>query len=272
MPSRFCRTGSGSVGRSKPRKDPGEGRATHVSRCWPMTASAPSKSDWRWRYSACLIWDRTGIGSLYAPSGRVSRSPPTTASRSSQTSGWTHWLVRTRSSCRDRATSWRRLRTHCSKRCGMRTGAARGGLDLRGRLHPCCCRPARWPARHTHWAHTEKLSRRYPRVQVDADVLYVDNGDIMTSAGRAAGLDLCLHIVRSDHGAEIANQVARRLVIAPHREGGQAQYIRQPVPQIESDALATRICLGAAPSRSRPDDLEPCHQSADEPAHLYPPF
>jgi len=91
----------------------------------------------------------------------------------------------------------------------------------------------------THWALTEKLSRLYPRVQVDADVLYVDNGDIMSSAGRAAGLDLCLHIVRSDHGAEIANQVARRLVIAPHREGGQAQYIRQPVPKIESDALAT---------------------------------
>jgi proline iminopeptidase len=89
-----------------------------------------------------------------------------------------------------------------------------------------------------HWAHTETLSRRYPRVQVDANVLYVDDGDIMTSAGRAAGLDLCLHIVRSDHGTEIANHVARRLVFAPHREGGQAQYIRQPVPRIEGDALA----------------------------------
>ncbi len=90
----------------------------------------------------------------------------------------------------------------------------------------------------THWAHTDALSRRYPRVQVDANVLYVDDGDIMTAAGRAAGLDLCLHIVRSDHGTEIANQVARRLVIAPHREGGQAQYIRQPVPPVEGDALA----------------------------------
>ena len=90
----------------------------------------------------------------------------------------------------------------------------------------------------THWAHTEALARRYPRVQVDSDVLYVDDGDIMTSAGRAAGLDLCLHIVRSDHGTEIANHVARRLVIAPHREGGQAQYIRQPVPPVEGDTLA----------------------------------
>ena len=90
-----------------------------------------------------------------------------------------------------------------------------------------------------HWAHTETLARRYPRVQVDADVLYVDDGDIMSSAGRAAGLDLCLHIVRHDHGTEIANQVARRLVIAPHREGGQAQYIPQPVPRSEGDALAS---------------------------------
>ena len=90
-----------------------------------------------------------------------------------------------------------------------------------------------------HWAHTEALSRRYPRVQVDANVLYVDDGDIMSSAGRAAGLDLCLHIVRRDHGTEIANRVARRLVIAPHREGGQAQYIPQPVPKTEGNALAS---------------------------------
>ena len=91
----------------------------------------------------------------------------------------------------------------------------------------------------THWAHTDALSRRYPGVQVDANVLYVDDGNIMSSAGRAAGLDLCLHIVRRDHGAEIANHVARRLVIAPHREGGQAQYIPQPVPRAEGDALAS---------------------------------
>ena len=90
-----------------------------------------------------------------------------------------------------------------------------------------------------HWAHTETLSRRYPRVQVDANVLYVDDGNIMSSAGRAAGLDLCLHIVRRDHGTEVANRVAQRLVIAPHREGGQAQYIPKPVPKIEGDALAS---------------------------------
>jgi AraC family transcriptional regulator, transcriptional activator FtrA len=90
-----------------------------------------------------------------------------------------------------------------------------------------------------HWAHTEALARRYPRVQVDANVLYVEDGNIMSSAGRAAGLDLCLHIVRRDHGAEIANRVARRLVIAPHRDGGQAQFIPQPVRKAEGDALTS---------------------------------
>jgi AraC family transcriptional regulator, transcriptional activator FtrA len=88
-----------------------------------------------------------------------------------------------------------------------------------------------------HWAHTDILARRYPRARIDAGVLYVDDGDILTSAGRAAGLDLCLHIVRRDFGAEIANRVARRLVIAPHREGGQAQFIARPVA-VEGDRLA----------------------------------
>lgn len=90
-----------------------------------------------------------------------------------------------------------------------------------------------------HWAQAELLSSRYPTVNVDRDVLYVDDGDIMSSAGRAAGLDLCLHIVRRDYGAEIANRVAQRLVVPPHREGGQAQYIPQPVRKAEGDALAS---------------------------------
>jgi AraC family transcriptional regulator, transcriptional activator FtrA len=88
-----------------------------------------------------------------------------------------------------------------------------------------------------HWAQTDLLARKYPGARIDAGVLYVDDGDILTSAGRAAGLDLCLHIVRRDFGAEIANQVARRLVIAPHREGGQAQFIARPVA-VEGDRLA----------------------------------
>ena len=81
----------------------------------------------------------------------------------------------------------------------------------------------------THWRYTEALARRYPRVHVDPDVLYVDEGPVLTSAGSAAGLDLCLHVVRRDHGAAVANNVARRLVLAPHRDGGQRQFVETPV-------------------------------------------
>jgi len=82
----------------------------------------------------------------------------------------------------------------------------------------------------THWRYAALLRSRFPRVRVDPDVLYLDHGQILTSAGTAAGIDLCLHIVRRDHGADIANRVARRMVVAPHRDGGQAQFIEQPVP------------------------------------------
>ncbi len=81
----------------------------------------------------------------------------------------------------------------------------------------------------THWRYVERLRARHPEVRVEPDVLYVDDGDILTSAGSAAGIDLCLHIVRRDYGAEVANQVARRLVVPPQREGGQAQYVPMPV-------------------------------------------
>jgi AraC family transcriptional activator FtrA len=81
----------------------------------------------------------------------------------------------------------------------------------------------------THWRYADALRRRYPRIKVDANVLYVDEGSILTSAGSAAGLDLCLHLVRRDYGTAIANHVARRLVIAPHRDGGQAQFLERPV-------------------------------------------
>lgn len=81
----------------------------------------------------------------------------------------------------------------------------------------------------THWRYVDRLRARYPAVRVEPDVLYVDEGRILTSAGSAAGIDLCLHLVRQDYGADIANQVARRLVVSPHREGGQAQFVPAPV-------------------------------------------
>lgn len=89
----------------------------------------------------------------------------------------------------------------------------------------------------THWIHAELLARRHPRVRVDPDVLYIDHGDVLTSAGKAAGLDLCLHLVRNDHGSAVANALARRLVVPPHRPGGQAQFIPAPVPAGADDGL-----------------------------------
>ncbi|MFE5614922.1 helix-turn-helix domain-containing protein [Streptomyces sp. NPDC056470] len=90
----------------------------------------------------------------------------------------------------------------------------------------------------THWAHTEELIRRHPQVTVDPDVLYVDNGSVLTSAGKAAAMDLCLHLVRLDHGSAVANTIARRLVVPPHRDGGQAQFVTTPVPAPGNHPLA----------------------------------
>jgi AraC family transcriptional activator FtrA len=90
----------------------------------------------------------------------------------------------------------------------------------------------------THWRYSEALQRRYPQVRVDPDVLYVDEGQVLTSAGSAAGLDLCLHLIRRDFGARVANQVARRLVIPPHRDGGQAQFLDSPVDRRERGPLS----------------------------------
>lgn len=81
----------------------------------------------------------------------------------------------------------------------------------------------------THWRNAERLQTLYPGIAVDADVLYIDQGSVSTSAGVAAGIDLCLHLVRKDYGTEAANSIARRMVVAPHREGGQVQFMQHPV-------------------------------------------
>jgi len=90
----------------------------------------------------------------------------------------------------------------------------------------------------THWRYIDKLARAFPAIKLEPDVLYVDDGDILTSAGSAAGIDLCLHIVRKDFGAAVANAVARRLVASPHREGGQAQFIEGPVGEEANPRLS----------------------------------
>ncbi|MET9700329.1 helix-turn-helix domain-containing protein [Streptomyces sp. NPDC006529] len=83
----------------------------------------------------------------------------------------------------------------------------------------------------THWAHAPAFQRAFPRILLDEDVLFVDDGDVLTSAGVAAGVDLCLHLVRRDHGSAVANRAARLCVVPPWRDGGQAQYIDRPVPE-----------------------------------------
>ena len=93
----------------------------------------------------------------------------------------------------------------------------------------------------THWRYTDRLQALYPDVEVEPDVLYVDEEQVLTSAGSAAGVDLMLHIVRKDFGARAANEIARRMVMAPHREGGQAQFIERPVPTHADDRLGALL-------------------------------
>ncbi|MFB9469365.1 GlxA family transcriptional regulator [Nonomuraea salmonea] len=97
----------------------------------------------------------------------------------------------------------------------------------------------------THWRSSARLRERFPDVVVDPDVLYTDDDGVLTSAGGASGVDLCLHMIRTDHGAAVANDVARGSVVPPHREGGQAQYVRRPMPdpKISSTGRARRWAL-----------------------------
>lgn len=88
-----------------------------------------------------------------------------------------------------------------------------------------------------HWRHTERLAARYPAARVEPDVLYVDDGGVVSSAGTAAGIDACLHLVRKEQGSAVANGIARRMVVPPHREGGQTQYVDRPLPRATSDTV-----------------------------------
>jgi transcriptional regulator GlxA family with amidase domain len=120
----------------------------------------------------------------------------------------------------------------------------------------------------THWAHTGRLAELCPRAAVDPKVLYVDEGPVLTSAGMAAGIDLCLHLVRVDHGAEVANAIARRMVVAPHRTGGQAQFIEQPVP-VTRDTTLQRVQVWALERLHEPLTVEALAREANmSPRHF----
>jgi transcriptional regulator GlxA family with amidase domain len=93
----------------------------------------------------------------------------------------------------------------------------------------------------THWMHADELARKFPTARVDRNVLFVDDGNLITSAGTAAGIDACLHLVRRELGSEVTNKIARRMVVPPQRDGGQRQYIDQPIPLRCSDGFAPHL-------------------------------
>ena len=107
----------------------------------------------------------------------------------------------------------------------------------------------------THWENAADFQRLFPMVDLDPTVLFTDSGSVLTSAGVASGLDLCIHMIRSDHGAAVANRVARGTIIPPHREGGQAQYIQRPVPSPESSTVS-RARAWALQNLDRPLTLD----------------
>src|SRR6202161_1435142 len=201
------------------------------------TASASSSSGSWWRFSACRGRSWRSIGTSLRPartSAAHSAPPAAFMSRHVVDCGPCHRpetsLFRAGSepppesllkALRSAHARGARLVSICS---GAFVIAATGLLDGKRAT--------------THWRYAEELASRFPKIRVDPGVLYVDEGSILTSAGSAAGIDLCLHIVRCDYGAEIANRVARRLVMPPHRDGGQAQYVQNPVDSRAPGRLA----------------------------------
>ena len=120
----------------------------------------------------------------------------------------------------------------------------------------------------THWGHAAALSARYPQAVVDPDVLYTDNGTVLTAAGKAAAVDLCLHLIHLDHGATIANTVARRLVVPPHRAGGQAQFVATPV-QVSGDHSLAHLLAWAQERLDQPLTVTDLARRANtSPRHL----
>ena len=103
----------------------------------------------------------------------------------------------------------------------------------------------------THWMWAEDFAGRFPAVRVEPDVLYIEDDGLLTSAGTVAGIDCCLHLVRQRLGAQTANHLARRLVVAPHRQGGQAQFIEQPLPDSARTAVSASCWFGCGRTSTR---------------------
>ncbi|HEU0102907.1 MAG TPA: helix-turn-helix domain-containing protein [Mycobacteriales bacterium] len=140
---------------------------------------------------------------------------------------------------RDAVDRGARVMSHCS---GAYVLAAAGILD--GRTVA------------VHWMHAADLARRFPAVTVDPDVLYVDDDPVFTSAGTAAGIDTCLHLLRREHGTAVANAIARRMVVPPHRDGGQAQYVEAPVPAVDETSRLREVLEWAQLHLDQPLSVE----------------
>jgi transcriptional regulator GlxA family with amidase domain len=138
--------------------------------------------------------------------------------------GGSEYLPAALAALRAAADSGSIILTVCS---GAFVAGAAGLLDGR----PCT----------THWMHADELARKYPTAKVDRNVLFVDDGNLITSAGTAAGIDACLHLVRRELGSEVTNKIARRMVVPPQRDGGQRQYIDQPIPVRCSEGFAPHL-------------------------------
>ena len=108
----------------------------------------------------------------------------------------------------------------------------------------------------THWMYAAELAARYPSVDVDPNVLYVDAGQVITSAGTAAGIDTALYLIRREYGSRVANDIARRMVVPPHRDGGQAQYVQTPVPEAEDDSRLADVLAWATEHLDQPLTVE----------------
>ena len=186
---------------------------------------------------------------LCGPARQRRRRPP--ASRSPASPGSRRWRPPTRCSSPVPRGLRPARRSRRSRRCG---GAAAGGA----RIASICT--GAFALAHaglldgrratTHWFSAGEMAARFPRVEVDPNALYVEDGPVVTSAGLAAGIDLCLHLVRSDHGERIGSRVARAMVAAPHRAGGQAQFIERALPEANGARLARgRAAVGARPPR-----------------------
>lgn len=140
-------------------------------------------------------------------------------------------------------------------RCAARQGARVVGLCL-GAFPMAQAGLLDGKTATTHWAYADALRARYPKVKVDPEKLYVDEGQVLTSGGVAAGLDCCLYLLRALRGADLANRVARRLLVAPHRQGGQAQFIERPLPVSPSDGRFAEVLEWVTRNLSRDHSLD----------------